>query len=90
MVQCFANCPDEENTSNIIELCKRIVRRLLEKEVLLKEMPVPLSNVKLEGEDAQPFPDDYVVNGYLMLKFVKENLIRVQQTLESIGARGRF
>jgi hypothetical protein len=51
-------------------------------------MPAALSNVKLEGEDAQPFPSDYVINIYLMLKFVKENLIRVQQTLESIKAIG--
>jgi hypothetical protein len=52
-------------------------------------MPPVLANVKLVGEDAQPFPDDYVLSVYLMLKFVKENLSQIQETLESINANGK-
>ncbi|KAI6175678.1 BED-type domain-containing protein [Aphelenchoides bicaudatus] len=90
LVECFLNCPDKENTTSIVDLCKRVIRHLLEKEVLLKELPPALSYIRLKGEDAQPFPDDYIVSIYLMLKFVKENLIRIHQTLETTGGTGNF
>jgi hypothetical protein len=82
LTECFDNCSDKERTFEIIDLCKRIVKLLLEKELLVKEMPAVLSNVKL----VKSLPDDYLMGVFLMLKFVKEHQNQIQQELEAINA----
>lgn len=71
-----------------MELCRRIVHKLLEKEMILNDMPVVLSNIKLTGDNARPFPDDLLTSVYIMLKFVKENLSQIRKALEQINANG--
>lgn len=51
-------------------------------------MPAAFSNIKLTGENAQPFPEDYMTSVYLMLKFVRDNLSQIQTKLEKINSTG--
>ncbi|KAI6234538.1 BED-type domain-containing protein [Aphelenchoides fujianensis] len=84
LTACFESDPDREATSSLIDLCKRVVRRLLERKLLLKEMPPALAAIRLDGQDSQPLPEDLAVGVYLMVKFVKEHLSQVLRTFDEI------
>lgn len=77
---CFEECPEKEATFGLLQLCRRLTRQLIERQLLVNEIPAA---VLRDGLPAFPAAQG-VGDMYLIVKFVKENLGRIVKLLEGV------